>query len=262
MKRTTFLLSLALPALAARAVRTTIRSARVANAPPAATTFKLLYTPLIPRIANNILRGRYRDRHDLDKGRFTRTDVARILARAWRYYDIFAPVARVEQLETLGSIHNRLGGVLIHALYRALLDEGLPPDYATELASDMLWVVYDKMSSFPLAIARLLARDPQEQVNTTLRLFLRFPFNPPGYEATAVAGTDVFTLDIYRCPVYDYFHAQGEEAFMLNTFCKTDFALAQVMTQGGSYERPHTLAAGDNVCDMRWYARPRQLQPR
>lgn len=69
---------------------------------------------------------------------------------------------------------------------------------------------------------------------------------------------NVFSLDIYRCPVYDYYKSQGEEEFMLNTFCKTDYALARMMTEGGSYERPHNLAAGDDVCDMRWYGKPKK----
>jgi hypothetical protein len=35
---------------------------------------------------------------------------------------------------------------------------------------------------------------------------------------------------------------------MLRSWCTRDFALAQVMTTGGSYQRPHTLAAGDKLC--------------
>jgi len=30
------------------------------------------------------------------------------------------------------------------------------------------------------------------------------------------------------------------------------FALAQVMVKGGRYEPPHTLSAGDSLCDMIW----------
>jgi hypothetical protein len=41
---------------------------------------------------------------------------------------------------------------------------------------------------------------------------------------------------------------------MLRSWCTLDFALAQVMTTGGHYQRPHTLAAGDKLCDMKWFA--------
>lgn len=94
------------------------------------------------------------------------------------------------------------------------------------------------------------------KLNLMLLMFLRYPFSRPGYDWQAQPEPDGFTLDIYRCPVYDYLQSQGEDEFMLNSWCTLDFALAQVVTEGGHYERPHTLAAGDAVCDMKWYGRP------
>lgn len=90
-----------------------------------------------------------------------------------------------------------------------------------------------------------------------LRMSLRYPFNRPGYDWKVLPEPGTFAVDFYRCPVYDYLKSQGEDEFMLNSWCTLDFALAQVMTKGGYYERPHTLAAGDNVCDMKWYGRPK-----
>jgi hypothetical protein len=57
-------------------------------------------------------------------------------------------------------------------------------------------------------------------------------------------------------PIFEYFKTQGEEAleFFRNSWCTLDFPLAEFMVKGGRYERPHTLSAGDNVCDMRWIA--------
>lgn len=260
MKTTKLVLGLALPVLAAWAVRSKIRSERVANAPDVATYVKLTYKPAVKWAASRIVKGRYLDRVDLNKGRFTQTDVNRILDRAWSHYDELAPTAHVERLKTLGNRQNVLLGVLTHGMYRALLKEGLEKVYATELVSDCMWKVNETWTVLPRSIALLSVRDSQKQMNTMLRMFLRFPFSPPGYDSKVLSENGVFALDIYRCPVYEYFKVQGEEEFMLNSWCKQDFALAQVMTEGGSYERPHTLAAGDKACDMRWYGKPREAQ--
>lgn len=257
MKGRVLVFGMAAPVLAVGAVRSKIRSERVPNAPNVATYVKVLYKPIVKKSASRILKGRYLDRGQPNKGRFTQIDVNRILDKTWRYYDELAPTAHVERLKTLGNRQNRLLGVISHALYRALMDEGLEEVYATELVSDWMWVIYQQWVVFPRAIARLLTRDPQKQMNLMLRMFLRFPFSAPGYDSENSVEKDVFALDIYRCPVHDYFKAQGEEEFMLNSWCTQDFALAQAMTKGGSYERPHTLPAGDKVCDMKWYGRPK-----
>jgi hypothetical protein len=57
--------------------------------------------------------------------------------------------------------------------------------------------------------------------------------------------------------MYEYFKSQGEEEFMLHSICTLDFALGQTLAKGGHYERPHTLSAGDRLCDMKWYAQSR-----
>ena len=110
---------------------------------------------------------------------------------------------------------------------------------------------------FYRSIARLLARDPQKQVNLILRMSLRYPFGRPGYDWTAREAPNAYLVDFHRCPVHDYFRSQGEEAveFFRNSWCTLDFAVAEVMVKGGAYERTRTLSAGDSVCDMKWTIR-------
>ncbi|MBE0409196.1 MAG: hypothetical protein IBX69_05620 [Anaerolineales bacterium] len=257
MKTTRFILGLAVPVLTAWVVRAKVPSERVPDAPDLATYIKIAYKPIVKWSANRILKGRYLDRVDLNKGRFNQTDIDRVLENTWHNYDELAPTTHVERLKTLGNRHNVLLGVLTHALYRALLDVGLEKGYVTELVSDLMWKAYEQWIGLPRAFARLTTQDPQEQMNKMLNMFLRYPFNPPGYDCKILAKTDVFVQDVYRFPVYEYFKSHSKEEFMLNTWCTQDFALAQVMTEGGSYERSHTLAAGDKVCDMKWYGKPR-----
>ncbi len=71
-------------------------------------------------------------------------------------------------------------------------------------------------------------------------------------------GKGTFVTNWYRCPIYDYFKAQGEEEIFRKTWCFQDFSAAEAMADGGKYERPHLLSAGDEVCDMKWTVVPRK----
>lgn len=202
--------------------------------------------------------GRYIDRHQPNKGRFTRHDIDRILERTWRNFDELLPGAHLERLETLGNKQNVMLGVVSLAMIRAFLAAGIDKEYAVELFTDLGWKFYE-LWIVPLRfIARLETRDSQKQMDIMLRMFLRYPFSRPGYDWKILPEKGTFAVDIYRCPVHDYFKAIGkeEENTFLKSWCTLDFALAQVMTKGGYYERPHTLSAGDKLCDMKWFGKP------
>jgi hypothetical protein len=231
-----------------------LRAERVAGAPVEATLVKLTYGPVIKWAAERALVGRLVDRDAPSNGRFTPDQVARILRKTWQGYGALAPGAHVERLKTLGNRQNVLLGVLTLAAYRALLAEGVQERYATELLTDLVWKVYERWVAPLRMVARRVTDDPQQQMNLMLRMFLRYPFSRPGYDWQARPEPDAFALDIYRCPVYDYLKSQGADQFMLRSWCTLDFALAQVMTTGGHYQRLHTLAAGDKLCDMKWFA--------
>ena len=198
--------------------------------------------------------GRYVNRHEPQKGRFTADDLNRILEITLNNFEDLLPGAKVDRFETLGSRMNVILGIASLAMYKALLAEGIDHDYAIELFTDVAWKVYEKFVVVPRWIARLAGRDPQQQMNIMLHAFLKFPFNRPGYQWKVKSEDKGFQIDFFRCPIRDYFHEMGEEDFLLNSWCTLDFALAQVMVHGGHYERPHTLSAGDPVCDMTWSA--------
>ena len=225
-----------------------------ASVPCQVTLVKIAVRPLARWAAKRALLGRYLDRNDPARGRITRDQMNRVLRRTWQAYDTLAPGAQAGRLKTQGNRLNVLLGVLSLAVWRALLAEGTGRPYATELVTDLAWKIYEKWIVLPRLAARLAHRDPQQQMNMMLGMFLRFPFSRPGYDWQARPGAGAFTLDIYRCPVRDYLASQGEEEFMRNSWCTLDFALAQAMTKGGRYQRPHTLTAGDRVCDMKWFA--------
>lgn len=209
------------------------------------------------RAAHQVMEGRYIDRRRPQKRRFTRQQVNRFLDQTWRNVDNLLPEARLDQLESLGNRQNVFMAVASLAGYRALLAEGIEPEYATELFSDIGWKIYASFLPPLRFLAHLRYRQPQKQVSFILRAFMRYPFNQPGYQGKASQEADHFRTDWTRCAPFEYVKAHGREGelgFFFKTWCMYDWALAQIMTDGGRYEREHTLSDGDDVCDMRWYA--------
>jgi len=98
-------------------------------------------------------------------------------------------------------------------------------------------------------------------MNFILRAFLRYPFSEPGYQRKVWEESDGLNTYWYRCPPQAYFKQYGspeEMLFFNRTWCAFDWAIANEMVAGGWYERPHTLSAGDDICDMKWHGRPQK----
>lgn len=215
---------------------------------------KMLTKWLFKWAGNRALLGRYIDCHRPEEGRFTKHDLDRILVRTIKNFEKLLTTAKLKRFGTLGSRMNVMLGVASLAMYNAILSEGIDRHYAIVLFTDVAWKVYEKFVIVPRSIARLTTRNPQKRMNFMLHAFLKFPFNHPGYQWKVRSEDEGFQVDFYRCPVRDYFHEMGEEDFLLSSWCTLDYALAQVMVPGGQYKRPHTLSAGDPVCDMIWSA--------
>lgn len=213
------------------------------------------------RAAYQILMGRYRNRQKPRDGRFTRRQVDELLAHIWRRLDELLPQADLAQYPNLGNRQNLYLAVATRAAYQAFREVGIEMDYATELISDVAWKVYISWVPPLRFLARLVRRDPQKQMNFILSALMRYPFSEPGYQREVWAEADGLCTHWYRCPPHTYFkqHGDAEEMRFFNqTWCTFDWAFAQEMVPGGWYERPHTLSAGDEVCDMKWHAEPRE----
>jgi hypothetical protein len=217
------------------------------------------------RSAHQILVGRYRNREQPTQGRFNRGQVEDLLTDIWRHLDRLLPEANLKQYKTLGNRQNLFLAVATRAAYHAFLEAGIDAVYATELISDIAWKVYASWLSIPRFFARLVTRDPQKQMNFILQAFLRYPFSEPGYQRKVWQEADGLNTHFYRCPPHAYFQQHGtpeEMLFFNRTWCTFDWAIANEMVEGGRYERPHTLSAGDAVCDMKWYVRPEKTSAR
>lgn len=215
---------------------------------------KLLFRPLFNRATRHTLLGRNRDRQAPENGRFTASDVNQILETSWRNFDALAPY--VPEQPTVGSRMNVLLACVTLSFFRALLSADVKRDYAIELLADVAWKIYRLWGLLPRFIARLLHRHPQKRMDAMVQMFLRFPFNRPGYKYEQPPAPNTCALFIMHCPVADYLRTQGAADLCLGSWCTLDYPLAELWS--GQYNRAHTLAAGDAVCDMYWTAVPQQ----
>jgi hypothetical protein len=197
--------------------------------------------------------------------------VNRILKETWRQVDGILPSAELERLPTFGNRHNLfVFAVLAIAFYHALLEAGVEKQYAVELYSDIGWKLYVKQATFPRLVARLSSRDPDKQMGLVLRMLGVFPFSAPGkpgYEVKAWRGQGCICINYFHCPPYSFVKQyveqngdRGELELYRKSWCTYDWPFAYAIMGGGykklgHYERPHTISSGDDVCDMRWYAR-------
>lgn len=91
-------------------------------------------------------------------------------------------------------------------------------------------------------------------------MFLRFPFNPPGYGVKRRPANDIVAFEIVRCPISDYLRTQDATDLCVGAWCNLDYALAEAW--GGKLDRASTLAAGDSQCSFRFSpTKPAQKQP-
>jgi hypothetical protein len=215
----------------------------------------------IKRSAYQVLVGRNRDPAKPSSGRFTRGQVDDLLKSIWDHLDSLLPEANLGRYKTLGNRQNLYMAVATRAAYHSFVEAEISPRYATELISDVAWKVYVAWLPIPRFFARLASRDPQKQMNFILRAFLRYPFSEPGYQRKVWEEPDGLCTNWYLCLPQAYFkeHGTPEEMLFFNrTWCTFDWAIAEEMVAGGWYERPHTLSAGDDICDMTWHGRPQK----
>lgn len=211
---------------------------------------KLIYRPVVKWAARRTLVGRNRCRDKPEQGRFNRAEVDNLLDQVWCHFDRFG--ANVPREATVGSRMNMMLACMSLSFFRVLCAVGVERDYAIELFVDVAWRVYEKWGVVPRVVARLPTRDPVKQMRICVNLFLRFPFNPPGYLYTRLPTNDGISFDMHRCPVADYFRSNNTADLCVGSWCNLDYGLAEMW--GGWLERAGTLAGGDDRCSFRFKA--------
>jgi hypothetical protein len=192
-------------------------------------------------------------------GRFTARDIERIILQASSNIRELMPY--FNDFDNIGNYLWEFTGLVDLAIYRALVQEAIDPDYAVNLVGDVLWQMRVSSKGFipiidplRLKLARMVTKDPMAFLEKRLRDGMRFPFSEPGYEVRLCREKDAHRMVFSSCAVFDFYRQFGQEELALfrRTWCAYDYAVAELLVEGGKYQREHTLSDGDEVCDMRW----------
>jgi hypothetical protein len=204
--------------------------------------------PFVRGVARRAIAGRNRSRSDPTAGRFTRSQISRIVNRGFEHFERRVPDLPSEP--TLGSRQNVLLASLTLSFLEALEADGIERDYAIELTGDVCWRFYEQWGQGTRAATRLITRDPVRRLRLSVDAFLTFPFGRPGYQFDDVQQADGRSLDMHRCPVADYLGSRGAADLCAGSWCNLDYALAEMW--GGTLQRSGTLVAGASCCDFRF----------
>lgn len=215
---------------------------------------------IVKRLAKRHLLGKPRDRTKPESVLITEDDIASLVSST---YKLAKPLIHAVELEKIKSRGNRLTitlGLYHVALYRSLRKLDIEDDYAIDLASELGWSVYKYNVRLIYKFVRLFVYNKQKQLNTITRLLMLFPFSQDanGYQRTAWNEADHLRTDWTQCAVLVAMNKVGNEKdlnFFRNSWCQYDFRVPEVISKEGYYGRKHTLSSGDNVCDMKWYAK-------
>jgi hypothetical protein len=216
--------------------------------------------PFARMAARAAIMGRNRSRSDPTAGRFTRSEVTRIVDVAFSRFERHVPELPSEP--TVGSRQNVTLAALTLSFLEALEEFGIERCYAIELTGDTCWRFYRQWGQGTRAATRLVTRDPVRRLRLSVNAFLTFPFGRPGYRFDDLVQDDGRSLDMVRCPVADYLGSRGAADLCAGSWCNLDYALAEMW--GGSLQRDGTLVGGANGCDFRFRvsAGPRIVRPR
>lgn len=179
----------------------------------------------------------------------TKQEIEEVLRNYWKGYLVLKP--GVKLTGTLG------GNVMVHlaamstAFYQELRGRGLNEKEATRLFYEITWIVYRKMGKFVWMMTGVRSRNAAKRMSIATRMFRTFPFSGPSYQWKDRASEgNVIAFDCLRCPVAEYFKAQGLSEFCAATWCALDRPLARIW--GGELVRGSSIAAGGTVCDFKF----------
>lgn len=208
------------------------------------------------------LSGRYISIDNPELGRYSKRQLKEILNYIRITQNDLVEKAKLSQYKSHGNQLMVYCGILSLASYRVFRNQGMSHEYSTLLIGDVIWKLYIFGFKTIWITTGFITRSSYERLNYTLRILCKYPFNedPKGYQVSVYSTSDYISTDFTQCVVQKYFShvsTDKEMDFFRNSWCQYDFSLPSYLIDGGSYERKHTISNGDNICDMRWYAKPK-----
>ena len=204
---------------------------------------------------------------DGEEARWLPEDIERFLVTLDHAAEEMREIAGLQGLPDAGSRLMVELAIYTVAAGAALRHHGVETGRAHAVVADVGWDLYRRMLRLSSLPARFISRDPGRRLRWTIRALLVFPFRPvgaPGYAARVFRDGDDLKTHFTHCPPQTFArtaaarHADPEllEAFR-QSWCLYDWPGADLIAgdgKRGHYRRPHTLSAGDPVCNMCWKA--------
>lgn len=181
-----------------------------------------------------ILASRCRQNGMPQYGRFTSKEIKQIIFQANSNIKELMPY--FNNLDNVGNYQNEYVGLIDLAIYRALLKAKIDPNYAVNLVGDMQWQgVVNSKGLIPIIdpvrkkLHKLTTKDPIAYLEKRLKAMMKYPYSEPGYKIEFYKDKNVYCMDIYSCPVFDFYKQFGEEEMALfrKTWCAFDYTSAE-----------------------------------
>lgn len=142
------------------------------------------------------------------------------------------------------------------ALYGALLESGVPADDAGRWIGEINWAILGPSTALNFALSRLRSGDLRTRVQSVVDLLFAVVFTAPFRRIVHPAKEEV-AFDVTRCPLAEYFAAQGTPELTRHAACSLDHRMAAQW--GVTLQRTRTIADGHPSCDFRFLVHPRAL---
>ncbi len=168
----------------------------------------------------NTIRGRYLSEDTPSLGRFSNRQISPVFKKINLMRKEILLNNELTQYSTQGNKLMVYCGIISLAAYRSLRAAGLSHQYATSLASDIIWKLYILGAKILWICAGLLTRNTQKRLNKVLMWLCKFPFNqdPKGYQYNVQVMPNHLAMNFTQCAVHQFMlkSATNEEMDFFN----------------------------------------------
>lgn len=140
------------------------------------------------------------------------------------------------------------------ALYRALVGELGEGEAAVDATHQVIWEAFLKTPSVLLGYLMARSRDPLAVFARGLDWVNARVFPSPGWQRKQVEVEGGIGFDYSGCFYNDYMREMGAPE-LITIFCEMDVRQAECFPPQIEFVRTRTMAAGDEICDFRYYRR-------
>ena len=154
--------------------------------------------------------------------------------------------------ETFGATVMVKLSLLTLLIYERLIAENFRKQEAITLTSEILRIVYEKLTNRFWIFTRIFSKRPINRVKRAMNFFIKhFPYKSPGYEMEILkTENNVVAFNVYKCPAAEFFKEHKLSELCVKSWCGLDYPLAEKWNV--KLERTKTIAKGNELCNFRF----------